>query len=153
MVIESGDHAGLRCLPPGPAAISRILPVPPGTSARPRPPAHLPAGLARHEAGAHHTPDDHRIVLNVDAMACRAGSSRRSEALAVFCLGGLAFVNDARVSPAVFPSAGAIVYAGALIFLGCEGFDLIANASEDARDPGRALPQAHLIARRGNGQH
>lgn len=71
----------------------------------------------------------------------------------MFCLGGLAFVNDARVSPAVFPSAGAIVYAGALIFLGCEGFDLIANASEDARDPGRALPQAHLIARRGNGQH
>jgi hypothetical protein len=30
MVIESGDHAELRCLPPGPAAISRILPVPPG---------------------------------------------------------------------------------------------------------------------------
>jgi amino acid transporter len=67
----------------------------------------------------------------------------------VFCLGGLAFVNGARVSPAVFPPAGAIVYAGALILRGYEGFELIANASEDARDPGRTLPQAHLIARRG----
>jgi amino acid transporter len=66
--------------------------------------------------------------------------------LVVFCLGGLAFVNTARVSPAAFPSAGAIVYAGALIFLGYEGFELIANASEDARDPGRTLPRAYAIA-------
>ena len=66
--------------------------------------------------------------------------------LLVFCLGGLAFVDAARVSSAAFPSAGAIVYAGALIFLGYEGFELIANASEDARDPGRTLPRAYLIA-------
>lgn len=66
--------------------------------------------------------------------------------LVAFCIGGLAFVNTARVSPAAFPSAGAIVYAGALIFLGYEGFELIANASEDARDPGRTLPRAYLIA-------
>ena len=66
--------------------------------------------------------------------------------LVAFCAGGLAFVNTARVSPAAFPSAGAIVYAGALIFLGYEGFELIANASEDARDPGRTLPRAYLIA-------
>jgi amino acid transporter len=66
--------------------------------------------------------------------------------LLLFCLGGLAFVDTARVSPAAFPSAGAIVYAGALIFLGYEGFELIANASEDARDPGRTLPRAYLIA-------
>jgi hypothetical protein len=45
----------------------------------------------------------------------------------VCCLGGLAFVNGARVSPAVFPPAGAIVYAGALIFLGYEGFELVAE--------------------------
>ena len=66
--------------------------------------------------------------------------------LLVFCVGGLAFVYPARVSPAAFPSAGAIVYAGALIFLGYEGFELIANASEDARDPGRTLPRAYAIA-------
>jgi amino acid transporter len=66
--------------------------------------------------------------------------------LLIFCAGGLAFVNSARISPAAFPAAGPIVYAGALIFLGYEGFELIANASEDARDPGRTLPRAYLIA-------
>jgi amino acid transporter len=66
--------------------------------------------------------------------------------LLLFCLGGLVFVDTARVSPAAFPSIGAIVFAGALIFLGYEGFELIANASEDARDPDRALPRAFLIA-------
>ena len=66
--------------------------------------------------------------------------------LLLFCLGGLAFVDAARVSPAAFPPAGSIVYAGALIFLGYEGFELIANASEDARDPERTLPRAYLIA-------
>ena len=66
--------------------------------------------------------------------------------LLVFCFGGLAFVDTSRVSPAAFPSAGGIVYAGALIFLGYEGFELIANASEDARRPQRTLPRAYLIA-------
>ena len=66
--------------------------------------------------------------------------------LLLFCFGGLAFVDTARVSVSAFPSAGAIVYAGALIFLGYEGFELIANASEDARDPRRTLPRAYLIA-------
>jgi amino acid transporter len=66
--------------------------------------------------------------------------------LLVFCLGGLAFVDAARVSPSVYPSAGAIVYAGVLIFLGYEGFELIANASEDAREPERTLPRAYLVA-------
>jgi amino acid transporter len=66
--------------------------------------------------------------------------------LLLFCLGGLASVHSARVSPAAYPSLGSIVFAGALIFLGYEGFELIANASEDARDPARTLPRAFLIA-------
>jgi amino acid transporter len=66
--------------------------------------------------------------------------------LLLFCLGGLAFVDPSRVSPSAYPSLGAIVFAGALIFLGYEGFELIANASEDARDPERNLPLAYLIA-------
>jgi amino acid transporter len=66
--------------------------------------------------------------------------------LVVFCLGGLAFVDSARVSPAAFPSLASIVYAGTLIFLAYEGFELIANASEDARHPERSLPRAYLIA-------
>ena len=66
--------------------------------------------------------------------------------LLVFCLGGLASVRLARVSPARFPSVALIVYAGALIFLAYEGFELIANAAEDAHDPARTLPRAYLIA-------
>ena len=66
--------------------------------------------------------------------------------LLLFCLGGLAFVDSARVAPSEFPSLGSIVFAGALIFLGYEGFELIANASEDARAPEQTLPRAYLIA-------
>ncbi len=66
--------------------------------------------------------------------------------LVVFCVGGLAFVSSARISPTTYPSVASIVYAGTLIFLAYEGFELIANASEDARDPERSLPRAYLIA-------
>lgn len=66
--------------------------------------------------------------------------------LLVFVVGGLLMVDTARIAPSAFPSLGLIVYAGALIFLGYEGFELIANASEDARDPQRTLPRAYLIA-------
>ena len=66
--------------------------------------------------------------------------------LLVFVVGGLFVVDPARIAPSAFPSLGVIVYAGALIFLGDQGFELIANASEDARDPKRTLPRAYLIA-------
>lgn len=66
--------------------------------------------------------------------------------LLLFCVAGLAFVHGDRVSPAHYPSIGVIVYAGALIFLGYEGFELIANAAEDAIDPRRSLPRAYLIS-------
>ncbi|GJO28725.1 hypothetical protein NJB1507_35690 [Mycobacterium marinum] len=66
--------------------------------------------------------------------------------LLLFCVAGLAFVDGSRVSPAHYPSFGVIVYAGALIFLGYEGFELIANAAEDARNPRRSLPLAYLIS-------
>ncbi|WP_082958476.1 APC family permease [Mycobacterium sp. E3198] len=66
--------------------------------------------------------------------------------LLIFCATGLAFVHADRVAPAHYPSLGVIVYAGALIFLGYEGFELIANAAEDAKDPRRSLPRAYLIS-------
>jgi amino acid transporter len=66
--------------------------------------------------------------------------------LLAFCAGGLFALDPARVAPSEFPSLGVIVYAGTLIFLAYEGFELIANASEDARDPERTLPRAYLIA-------
>ena len=66
--------------------------------------------------------------------------------LLVFCAAGLFFVDGERVAPSHYPSIGVIVYAGALIFLGYEGFELIANAAEDARDPRRSIPLAYLIS-------
>jgi amino acid transporter len=66
--------------------------------------------------------------------------------LLVFCVAGLIFVQGDRVSPTHYPSLGVIVYAGALIFLGYEGFELIANAAEDAIDPRRSLPLAYAIS-------
>ena len=66
--------------------------------------------------------------------------------LGLFCVAGLFFVSGERVSPANYPAPGVIVYAGALIFLGYEGFELIANAAEDARDPRRTLPLAFAIS-------
>ncbi len=66
--------------------------------------------------------------------------------LLLFCAVGLVGVDRARVSPSAFPPVGTVVYAGALIFLAYEGFELIANASEDARDPRRTLPRAYLLA-------
>ena len=66
--------------------------------------------------------------------------------LLVFSVGGLAFVDSARVSLSAFPTIAVIVYAGPLIFLAYEGFELIANASEDARDPKRMLSRAYAIA-------
>jgi len=66
--------------------------------------------------------------------------------LLVFVVGGLLVVDTARIAPSAFPSLAVIIYAGTLIFLGYEGFELIANASEDARDPERTLPRAYLIS-------
>ena len=66
--------------------------------------------------------------------------------LVCFAVAGLAFVHGSRVSPSAFPAAGSIVFAGTLIFLAYEGFELIANASEDAADPARNLPRAYAVA-------
>ncbi len=83
-----------------------------------------------------------RIVGRAEALLVYA----KLVILSVFCVAGLFFVDGGRVSPAHYPSIGVIVYAGALIFLGYEGFELIANAAEDARDPRRSLPLAYLIS-------
>ncbi|TIC87843.1 amino acid permease [Nocardioides sp. GY 10113] len=66
--------------------------------------------------------------------------------LVVFCVGGLTVVDTGRVAPDQYPPLATIVYAGALIFLAYEGFELIANAAEDARDPQRTLPVAYGAA-------
>jgi amino acid transporter len=66
--------------------------------------------------------------------------------LVLFCAIGLTAVDTDRIAPSTLPSIAVIAYAGALIFLAYEGFELIANASEDARDPSRSIPRAYAGA-------
>ena len=64
--------------------------------------------------------------------------------LAIFVVAGFAggTIDPARLAPSGWPGPMAIVSAGMLVFLSYEGFELIANASDRVREPGRTLPIA-----------
>ena len=64
--------------------------------------------------------------------------------LALFVVVGFAggTIDTARLAPSTWPGPMAIASAGMLVFLSYEGFELIANASDRVRDPGRTLPIA-----------
>jgi len=55
---------------------------------------------------------------------------------------GLFYVDTQRLSPAHWESPIAIVTAGMIIFVAYEGFELIANAAEDIKEPAKNLPRA-----------
>lgn len=65
--------------------------------------------------------------------------------LIFFVISGLFFVDAARISPSAFKGLGAMVFAGVLIFLAYEGFELIANAAEDISEPRKNLPRAYYF--------
>jgi len=62
--------------------------------------------------------------------------------LLLFVVVGMPSVQAGRVSPGGFRSSGSVVLAGTLLFLAYEGFELIANAAEEVREPSRTLPLA-----------
>lgn len=66
--------------------------------------------------------------------------------LAVFIIGGLVLpgLDWSRLEPAAWASPMAIVSAGMVGFLAYEGFELIANASDNIDNPRRTLPIAFL---------
>ena len=65
--------------------------------------------------------------------------------LLAFIVGGLLTPMDwERLEPAHFVSPMGLVAGAMLIFLNYEGFELIANASGDIDNPGRALPIAYI---------
>jgi amino acid transporter len=67
--------------------------------------------------------------------------------LAVVVAAGVPSVSAARLAPATtWPSLGAVLAAGMLIFVAYEGFELIANASADIKKPRRNLPLAFAIS-------
>lgn len=75
----------------------------------------------------------------------------RSEALVVVIklmlltaviIAGVPFVDTARFAPETWGSAPSIIAAGMAIFVAYEGFELIANAAPDLKDPERTIPGA-----------
>lgn len=84
-----------------------------------------------------------------------AGLVARSESLVVgiklamllvVIAAGAPTVSGERLDPSTWPSAPSVLGAGMLIFVAYEGFELIANASADVRDPARTLPRAFALS-------
>ncbi|MBK5267736.1 MAG: amino acid permease [Acidimicrobiia bacterium] len=66
--------------------------------------------------------------------------------LAVVIGAGVPAVNTAKLDPGSWKPPAAIIGAGMLIFVAYEGFELIANASTEVRNPRRTLPRAFGLA-------
>lgn len=66
--------------------------------------------------------------------------------LMVVIAAGIPTVSPARVDPSTWPDAFSILGAGMLIFVAYEGFELIANASADAKSPAKTLPRAFALS-------
>jgi len=66
--------------------------------------------------------------------------------LGIVIAAGMPTVSSSRLASDTWPSSVGVVAAGMLIFVAYEGFELIANASEDIREPKRNLPLAFGLA-------
>ncbi|MCP5348010.1 MAG: APC family permease [Gammaproteobacteria bacterium] len=62
--------------------------------------------------------------------------------LGIVVAAGLFQIDTARLATSNWSSPGALVTGGMIIFVAYEGFELIANAAEDVRDPQKNLPRA-----------
>lgn len=66
--------------------------------------------------------------------------------LVLFAGAGLWFVNPGHFSPALAPEAAYILFGAGVLFIGYEGFGLVANAAGDMRNPRVMLPRALYTA-------
>jgi amino acid transporter len=66
--------------------------------------------------------------------------------LGVFVAVGFAGIEPHRLAPPTWSPALQLVTGGLIIFVAYEGFELIANAAADVREPGRVLPKAFFIS-------
>jgi amino acid transporter len=66
--------------------------------------------------------------------------------LLFFIAVGLPGIDAERVTPRSWPATLPLLAGGMLIFLAYEGFELMANAADDVKDPKRTLPRAFLVA-------
>ncbi len=66
--------------------------------------------------------------------------------LVVFAATGLWFVKPENLSPELWPGSQSILFGAGVLFIGYEGFGLIANAAGDMRNPQVTLPRALYTA-------
>lgn len=66
--------------------------------------------------------------------------------LLLFIALGFPGIDPSRLVPAAWSPALDLVTGGMIIFLAYEGFELIANAAEDVREPAKVLPRAFFTA-------
>ncbi len=65
--------------------------------------------------------------------------------LALVIAAGVPHVNLSRLAPGTWASPMSLVVGGMVIFVAYEGFELIANAAEDVRQPAYTLPRAFYL--------
>jgi len=66
--------------------------------------------------------------------------------LGLFIAAGISGVDSNRLAVSAWSPPLHLVAGGMIIFLACEGFELIANTAGDVRDPARTLPRAFYSA-------
>ncbi len=66
--------------------------------------------------------------------------------LILFAAAGLAFVHTGYLSPELWPAAPGIFFGAGVLFIGYEGFGLVANAAEDMANPRKLLPKALYLS-------
>ncbi len=91
------------------------------------------------------------IILPALINLISASFVSRSESVIVFIkvsllvliiISGISYIDTDRISVANWEAPLAIVTAGMIIFVAYEGFELIANAAEDIKEPEKNLPRA-----------
>ena len=65
--------------------------------------------------------------------------------LGIVIVAGASHVDTDRLAVSNWAAPGALVMGGMVIFVAYEGFELIANAAEDVRDPEKTLPRAFYL--------
>ncbi|MFZ5866987.1 MAG: APC family permease, partial [Thermodesulfobacteriota bacterium] len=66
--------------------------------------------------------------------------------LLLFAVAGLLFIHPTYLAPNLWPPVTGILFGAGVLFIGYEGFGLVANAAEDMDDPQRMLPKALYLS-------
>lgn len=66
--------------------------------------------------------------------------------LVLFAIGGLMYIQPERLSPSTWPGFESVLFGAGVLFIGYEGFGLVANAAGNMATPAKTLPKALYIS-------